>query len=192
MRVGVLAIQGDVSEHIEALYNAADILRVSTDDKVYSNFDVIAIRNKGVIPTCDGIVIPGGESTTFCRLVKRKGLDAEIRNAAKSSMPILATCAGLILLAKKGDKQVEISGQQLLGCLNVDVKRNAFGRQKESFEISLQIEGIGTYTAVFIRAPAIVKAGDDVRVLATLDEYIVAVEQENIIALAFQIGRAHV
>jgi len=97
----------------------------------------------------------------------------------------MGTCAGLIILAKHGDEQVEKTKTKLLGLLDVKVKRNAFGRQRESFEVNLDVKGIGRYRAVFIRAPAIVDVGENVDVLATFENKIVAVRQENILGLAF-------
>jgi len=97
----------------------------------------------------------------------------------------MGTCAGLILLSKYGDEQVEKTGTKLLGLLDVRVKRNAFGRQRESFQIPLNVKHVGKFEAVFIRAPAIVEAGKDVEVLAVLEDFIVAARQKNVLGLAF-------
>jgi 5'-phosphate synthase pdxT subunit len=176
MRVGVIALQGNVEEHVESVL------------KVLGNGDeVVKIKHKGIVPSCDAIIIPGGESTTLCRLAWSEGIANEIIERAKTGMPIMGTCAGLILLASKGDEEVEKTGQKLLGLMDTAVDRNAFGRQRESFEAPLRMGCIedGPFNAVFIRAPAIVSAGEGVEVLATLDDFIVAARQGNMLALAF-------
>lgn len=178
MRIGVIAIQGAVSEHIDALRRALKERGI--------NAEVVAVKHKGVIPECCGIVIPGGESTTLCRLLAREGIAEEIKNAAAKGVPILGTCAGLIVLAREGDKQVEKTSQELLGIMDTRVNRNAFGRQKDSFEAELEIEILDSpFTGVFIRAPGIVSCGPEVRVLSRLDDLIIAAEQGNVLALAF-------
>ena len=176
MRVGVIALQGNVEEHVESIRR---VLREGDE--------AVKIKHKGIVPTCDALIIPGGESTTLCRLAWSEGIAREIIERAGQGMPILGTCAGLILLAKKGDDEVKKTGQKLLGLMDTQVDRNAFGRQRESFEAPLKISCIedGPFNAVFIRAPAIVSAGEDVEVLATLDDRIVAARQGNILALAF-------
>lgn len=174
MKIGVIALQGNVEEHVDAL------------SRVF-NGDIVKIKHKGIVPSCDAIIIPGGESTTLCRLAWSEGIAQEIIGRAMQGMPILGTCAGLILLATRGDDEVRKTGQKLLGLMDTAIDRNAFGRQRESFESPLSlpfIEG-GPFNAVFIRAPAIVSAGDGVEVLARLDEFIVAARQGNIVALAF-------
>jgi len=178
MRIGVIAIQGAVSEHIDALRRALKERGI--------NAEVVAVKHKGVIPECCGIVIPGGESTTLCRLLAREGIAEEIKNAAAKGVPILGTCAGLIVLAREGDKQVEKTSQELLGIMDTRVNRNAFGRQKDSFEAELEVEILDSpFTGVFIRAPGIVSCGPEVRVLSRLDDLIIAAEQGNVLALAF-------
>jgi 5'-phosphate synthase pdxT subunit len=174
MRIGVIALQGNVEEHIDALSRVFD-------------GEVVKIKHKGIVPSCDAIVIPGGESTTLCRLAWSEGIAQEVIARARDGMPVLGTCAGLILLATRGDDEVRKTGQKLLGLMDTTVDRNAFGRQRESFEAPLKLPFIkdGPFEAVFIRAPAIVSAGDDVEVLARLDDRIVAARQGNIVALAF-------
>lgn len=176
MRVGVIALQGNVEEHVES------ILKV-----LGSGDEVVKIKHKGIVPTCDAIIIPGGESTTLYRLAWSEGIAREIIERAEKGMPVMGTCAGLILLASRGDDEVKKTGQKLLGLMDTTVDRNAFGRQRESFEAPLRISCIedGEFNAVFIRAPAIVSAGKNVEVLATLDEFVVAARQGNILALAF-------
>lgn len=174
MRIGVIALQGNVEEHVEAM------------SRVFRG-EVVRIKHKGSVPACDAIIIPGGESTTLCRLAWSEGIAQEIMEHARGGKPILGTCAGLILLASQGDDDVRKTGQRLLGLMDTKVDRNAFGRQRDSFESALRIPRIpnGPFNAVFIRAPAIVSAGEAVEVLAKLDDVIVAARQGNILALAF-------
>ncbi len=178
MRIGVIAIQGNVSEHVEALKRAVS----EREEKA----EIITIKHKDLVPICDALVLPGGESTTLGRLLLREGITDEIRAMHAADMPIMGTCAGLILLAKEGDEQVRKTHQYLLGLMDTQVNRNAFGRQRESFETELELDFLKyPYNAVFIRAPAITRAGKDVKVLGTIDNKIVAAEQKNLFALAF-------
>ena len=178
MKIGVIAIQGAVSEHIDALKRAL------AERGVYA--EVVAIKHKGIVPQCSGIVIPGGESTTLCRLLAREEIAEEIKDAAAKGVPILGTCAGLIVLAKEGDEQVQKTSQELLGIMNIKVNRNAFGRQRDSFEAELEVEVLDSpFPGVFIRAPGIVSCGPEVRVLSKLDDQIIAAEQRNVLVLAF-------
>jgi 5'-phosphate synthase pdxT subunit len=170
-RIGVLALQGDVSEHITALRKAAA-------DSV-----VIEVRAPGQIEECQALVIPGGESTTISRQMDSSGITGELLAAARSGKPVLATCAGMVLVSR------EIVGEgrfKPLGLMDIKVSRNAFGPQKESFEADLDVRGLDRpYRAVFIRAPVIAEAGGDVEVLARLDEGVVAAREKNLLALAF-------
>jgi 5'-phosphate synthase pdxT subunit len=174
MKIGVIALQGNVEEHVEAISRIFD-------------GEVVKIKHKGIVPTCDAIIIPGGESTTLCRLAWSEGIAQEILERSNQGMPIMGTCAGLILLASRGDDEVEKTGQKLLGLMDTQVDRNAFGRQRESFESALTIPFLGKepFNAVFIRAPAIISAGKGVEILATIDDFIVAARQGNILVLAF-------
>jgi 5'-phosphate synthase pdxT subunit len=176
MIVAVVGYQGDVEEHVDALRKAAERLEIDCE--------VVATRKAGVVSKSDAIVIPGGESTTISRLIFRDGVADEIIELAEGEHPVMGTCAGLILLSRYGDEQVEKTNTRLLGLMDIHVKRNAFGRQRESFQTRLEIKGIGDFDAVFIRAPAIVKA-NNVDVMATLDKYIVAAKQKNILAFSF-------
>jgi len=178
--VGVLALQGDVREHAVMLERAGarTVMVKSVDDL------------KGV----RGLVIPGGESTTMSLLAERWGLFAPLRDLVRSGMPVYGSCAGMIMLANEIlDAKV---GQQSIGGLDVTVRRNAFGRQVDSFEIDLAMPAIGNrpFHAVFIRAPRVEQVGERVEVLARLpadaqdDEpagSIVAVRQDRILATAF-------
>jgi pyridoxal 5'-phosphate synthase pdxT subunit len=172
VKIGVIAIQGDVSEHVLAMERALE-----------GRGSVVEIHRSGQVPECDGLVIPGGESTAISRQLSNSGIDQEIISAAMAGKPIMATCAGLVLVSKEieGDKMVKP-----LGLMDAKVGRNVFGSQRESFESDLEIKGFDQpYRAVFIRAPAIMSVGDGVEVLARVDESIVAARQGNILCLAF-------
>ena len=178
MRIAVIAIQGNVEEHIESAHKAMEDMGIRGE--------VLPVRHSGTIPTCDAIILPGGESTTLGRLMAREGIDVEIKEAAAAGKPIMGTCAGLVLLAKDGGEQVLRTGQQLLGLMDISVDRNAFGGQRESFEIPLEISMLDSpYNVVFIRAPVITRVGPDVEVLARFNDKIVAARQGNILGLAF-------
>ncbi len=163
---------------------------IESADKAMENMgilgEVLPVRHSGTIPTCDAIILPGGESTTLGRLMAREGIDIEIKEAADAGKPIMGTCAGLVLLAKDGGEQVLRTGQQLLGLMDISVDRNAFGGQRESFEIPLNVSMLDSlYNVVFIRAPVITRVGPDVEVLASFNDKIVAARQGNILGLAF-------
>jgi 5'-phosphate synthase pdxT subunit len=177
-RIGVIAIQGDVDEHVRAMEK--------TLAERGEKGEVVKIKHQGIVKSCDALVIPGGESTTIGRLMEREGIFTEIKEAAEGGKPILGTCAGMVVLAEEGDEEVAKTGQPLLGLMKVKVKRNAFGRQKESFEVLLKMSLFDEPVhAVFIRAPAITQAAENVDVLATFNGLIVAAKQRNIIALSF-------
>ena len=174
VRIGVLDLQGDVSEHLLAFREA---LALAGRDRGSS---VIPIRSAGQIAACDGLAIPGGESTTIARMVDRKGMR---RSILEFSGGVFATCAGLILLATVVEDDGRFSP---LGILDVTVRRNAFGRQRESFEQDLALSGEREpFHAVFIRAPLITRTGEGVRTLARIDQGIVAVAQGPHVGLAF-------
>ncbi len=177
MRVAVVGVQGDVEEHVVAAKKAMERLGIDGE--------VVATRRKGVVSKSDAVIIPGGESTTISRLIFRDSIASEIIELAASGKPVMGTCAGLILLAKHGDEQVERTGTRLLGLMDIKIKRNAFGRQRESFQVRLEMKHVGEIEAVFIRAPVITEVGEGVEVLATFEDYIVAAQQGNVLALAF-------
>ncbi|AGK60316.1 pyridoxal phosphate synthase yaaE subunit [Archaeoglobus sulfaticallidus PM70-1] len=177
MKVAVVGVQGDVEEHVLAVKRAFDRLGI--------NGEVEATRKYGIVSNSDAVIIPGGESTTISKLIFRESISEEILDLAKDGKPVMGTCAGLILLSKHGDEQVEKTGTQLLELLDVHVRRNAFGRQRESFQVRLEIKGIGEFDAVFIRAPVITEVGERVDVLARYDNHIVAVREDNILGLSF-------
>jgi 5'-phosphate synthase pdxT subunit len=174
LRAGVVAVQGDVSEHGRAIQRAGEAHG--------HEVEVVEIRQSGIVPDCDLLLIPGGESTAISRLVHREGIAGEIRDHVAAGRPVLATCAGLILLSvDSGDERVET-----LDLLDVRVERNAFGRQRDSFEAPLAVDGFDEpFPAVFIRAPAIDAVGDSVEVLAEWDDRPVAVRQDSIVGTAF-------
>jgi len=162
LRIGVLASQGDFAAHAEMLRSLGA--------------DPVEVRTPGELGRLDGLVIPGGESTTITKAIERDGLEASIRAHADSGRPILGTCAGMI-----------VCDRNHLGLVDATTERNAFGRQIASFEVELEIEGVGLdpLRAVFIRAPRIADYGDDVEVLASVDGHPVAVRQGRIVLCAF-------
>jgi len=179
MRIGVIGLQGAVSEHLETTRRAMQ--------KLGTKGEVIWVGRPEQLDDLDGIIIPGGESTTIGKLMLTTGLFEKVREKAVNGTPILGTCAGLIILAKRGDEQVVRTKQPLLGLMDIGVIRNAFGRQRESFETDLEIPVLGKepLRAVFIRAPAVEEVWDDVQVLAKFQGKIVGVKQGNLIAVAF-------
>jgi len=174
MKAGVIAVQGDVAEHAAAVRNAAE----AHDEPA----EVVEVRDAGIVPNCDALLMPGGESTTISRLIHREGIAAEIREHVASGKPVLATCAGLIVCSRDAkDERVDA-----LGLVDASVDRNAFGRQKDSFEANIPVAGLeDPFHAVFIRAPLIDEVGDDVAVLATVDGRPVAVRDGSVVATAF-------
>ena len=184
MLIGVIAIQGNVAEHAHALKRAL----AERGDRG----EIILIKHAKLVLDCDAIVLPGGESTTLARLIWKEGIATEIKDAVKSGVPVLGTCAGLVLLAKHGDEEIARTKQRLLDIMDIEVKRNAFGRQYDSFETSIDISGIGNgFPAIFIRAPAITRCGDGVSALAWIDDYVVAAQQGSVLALAFHPEMVH-
>lgn len=178
MRIGVIALQGNVEEHENAMKRALEQANLEAE--------ILKIKRKGIVPTCDALILPGGESTTLGRLMEREGISSEIKEASVAGIPILGTCAGLVLLAMYGDDQVAKTGQHLLGLMDMHVNRNAFGRQKDSFEAIVDFKGFGSpFRAVFIRAPCITECGKNVNIFSMFDGRIVAAIQKNMLALAF-------
>lgn len=169
--VGVLALQGDVREHLIALAAADAVAR--------------PVRRPEELAEIDGLVIPGGESTTISKLAVLFGVMEPLRERLRAGLPVYGTCAGLIMLA---DKIIDPrSGQETLGGIDMIVRRNAFGRQNESFEAAVDVKGIdgGPVEGVFIRAPWVESVGAQVEVLAEYDGHIVAVRQGNAVATSF-------
>ena len=170
--IGVLALQGDVAEHRRML----EVLGA----------DVVEVRQCADLEGIAGLVIPGGESTVMDKLSRIFGLRDPLRALLSEGLPAFGTCAGMIMLADRLDDA--IVGQHTLGGLDVTVKRNAFGSQRQSFDVALEVDGIegGPVDVSFIRAPIVVDVGEGVKVLATLPTgQIVACESKNILALSF-------
>jgi pyridoxal 5'-phosphate synthase pdxT subunit len=169
--IGVLALQGAFREHLQML------------DRIGARG--IAIKYPAELHLCEGLIIPGGESTTMGKLMAEYGFLEELRGLIGKGMPVFGTCAGLIVLAKRlgnGD-------QPLLGLMDITVERNAFGRQVDSFETDLVLEDIErpgeSFRAVFIRAPQIEETGAEVRVLGQLGGKTVVAREENMLVCAF-------
>ncbi len=173
--IGVLALQGDVREHLAALRSLGA--------------DAHTVRRPDELAACDGLVIPGGESTTMIKLAGIFGLLDPLRAAVAAGLPVFGTCAGMIMLADRIEDGT--AGQKSVGGLHITVRRNAFGRQVDSFEEDLQVAGLdGPLRAVFIRAPWVERVDDDVEVLARVDSgaaagRIVAVRQGSLMATSF-------
>lgn len=167
-RVGVLALQGDVREHLRLL----DVTGVEGAE----------VKKPEHLHSLDALILPGGESTTIGKMAVRFGMLQPLRSAVNAGMPVYGTCAGMILLAGA----VTEGDQPLVGGLDVVVRRNAFGRQNDSFESAIDIDGFDSpFHGVFIRAPWIEKVGADVEVLSTVDDHPVMVRQGTIMATSF-------
>lgn len=173
-KIGVLALQGNVSEHIDAFLLALERMGHGPSSEVFE------VRSPVDLADCHALAIPGGESTTISRLIDKNGLYEPIRSFNGG---IFATCAGMVLMAK----EVDDPRVHPLGLIDMVVDRNAFGRQRESFEADLAIEGLSgdPFHAVFIRAPVVTSTGTGVRVLARVDQGIVALEYGKHTAFSF-------
>jgi len=172
LRIGVLALQGDFAVHVKMLAELGA--------------DSFAVRLPEQLDDLDGIIIPGGESTTIGKLMIVYGLHEVLQKKIQEGVPIWGTCAGLILLAKETDNA--LAGQPLLASMNICVRRNAFGSQRESFETDLSVPVLGEapFHAFFIRGPVVETVGPEVEVLATLDDgTIVAVREGTLLGTAF-------
>ncbi len=163
MRIGVLGYQGGVYEHVYMLRRALEELGYTGE--------VLVVKKPGQLESLDGIVIPGGESTTIGILARRMKVLEPLRDAIRSGLPALGTCAGAIILAEKvRDRVVGETGQPLIAAMRIEVVRNYFGRQRESFEADLEIDGLeGRFRGVFIRSPAIIDAEPPARIISWLD-----------------------
>ena len=167
--IGVLALQGDVREHVAAVEDCgAKAVRVRTVEELNA---------------VDGLIIPGGESSTVGMLLERYGVMEPLRERIEAGMPVFGTCTGLILMAR----EIEGSGQPRIGCMDVSVQRNAYGRQVDSFETSVDAPSVGDepLQAVFIRAPKITRTGGGVEVLAETEAGPVLVRQNHLLGASF-------
>jgi 5'-phosphate synthase pdxT subunit len=181
IKIGVLGIQGDIEENILAIAEALKNLNLQGT--------VESVRYSESIAELDGLILPGGESTVIGNLLSIQGnIFQTIKKKITEGMPVLGTCAGLIMLSKRTyDKVVGETKQNLLGVLDVVIERNAFGRQHESFEVDLDIPILGKelFRGIFIRSPIINNVGESVNILTKFDDKIVAVKQNNIIGTSF-------
>lgn len=168
IKVGVLALQGAVREHVQAIKACGA--------------EAVVIKKKEQLANVVGLVMPGGESTAIRRLIDKYDFMNELKEFAQAGKPMFGTCAGLILLARN----VVGYDEPHIGVMDVTVERNSFGRQRESFEANLTISGIAeNYNAVFIRAPHIVNAGENVEILAKHHERIVMAREGNLLGCSF-------
>ncbi|MFQ5918700.1 MAG: pyridoxal 5'-phosphate synthase glutaminase subunit PdxT [Thermoplasmata archaeon] len=177
MKVGVTAVQGDVSEHLEAVERALRDLSLSGH--------AVAVRRPASLEEVNALIVPGGESTTISKLLHEFDLADGIVRRAREGMPLMGTCAGCILLAKEGDTQVQDTETRLLGLMDMAVDRNAYGGQRESFEAEIDLQDVGPTRGVFIRAPAIRRVWGACRPLGRLEEAIVMARQNHLVALTF-------
>ncbi|MEA2434399.1 MAG: pyridoxal 5-phosphate synthase pdxT subunit [Actinomycetota bacterium] len=170
MKVGILGLQGDVREHSRAIEAAGGT--------------PVVVKRPAELAGVDALILPGGESTTIGKLLDRFGLLGPLRARAREGMPVYGTCAGAILLAREvvGEQQIPHS----IGVLDISIRRNAYGRQIDSFESDLDIDELdGPFRAVFIRAPVIEGVGEGVEVLASHDGHPVLVRQGSVVASTF-------
>jgi 5'-phosphate synthase pdxT subunit len=167
MKIGVLAVQGAFIEHEKMLYDLG--------------CECVELRNQSDINSIDGLVLPGGESTVQTKLLHELHMFDPLKEMITSGLPTLATCAGLILLAQ----HISNDSNVCFGTLPVTVRRNAYGRQLGSFEASGDFSEIGAVVMTFIRAPLIQSVSEDTRILATLQQQIVAVQYQNQMAMSF-------
>lgn len=168
MRVGVLALQGAVAEHVRSLEKAG--------------VEGIAVKHAQELAELDGLIIPGGESTTIGKLMRKYDFIQAIQTFSGQGKPVFGTCAGLIVMAK----EIESAEEAHLGLMDIKVSRNAFGRQKESFETDLEVKGLeAPLRAVFIRAPLITAVGEGVEVLSVYKDEIVTARQGHLLVSSF-------
>ena len=179
--IGVLGVQGDIEENIAATKDTLKHMRVKGS--------VESVRYSEEIEKVDSLIIPGGESGVISLLVAiQGGAFQTVKRLVSNGMPVMGTCAGMIILSKHAyDRVVGETKQQLMGNLDIVVERNAFGRQNDSFEVDLQIPFLGKddFKCVFIRSPIVREVGKEVEVIATFNNKIVAVKQKNIFGTSF-------
>lgn len=180
MRIGVLGLQGDIEENVAVTNQALQELHI--------NGSVDIVRYPEELEKIDGLILPGGESTVQSTLAAIQRSLPVLKKRISEGMPVLGTCAGMIILSKRAyDRVIGDTKQKLIGNLDIVIERNAFGRQNDSFEadLSLAILGKESFKGVFIRAPAVSEVGKDVEVIGKLNNRIVAVKHKNIIGTAF-------
>ncbi len=178
MKVGVVSVQGAAPEHLRTFKRAMEVKGMEGE--------VVFVRREKDLDGVRCLALPGGESTTISKLLHRFDIFQRIIELGEKGVPIMGTCAGCILLAKEGGEEVERSETKLMGMMDMAVKRNAFGRQKESFEAPLEVKGLdGPFPAVFIRAPAITEVWGDCEVYSSYDNHTVMARQENLLGLSF-------
>jgi 5'-phosphate synthase pdxT subunit len=180
MTIGVLGLQGDIEENVAATNHALQELHIEGS--------VNMVRYAEEMEKVDGLILPGGESTVQSTLAVIQRSLPVIKKRISEGMPVLGTCAGMIMLSKRAyDRIVGDTKQKLLGSLDIVIERNAFGRQNDSFEANLSLGMLGkdAFKGVFIRAPAVSEVGKDVEVIGKLNNKIVAVKQKNIIGTSF-------
>lgn len=178
LRIGILGLQGDFEAHLRALHKAAELLKLKVEG--------VIVKLPQHLNDLDGIILPGGESTTIGKLMVLYGLQEPLQQLISQGVPVWGTCAGLILLARETDNA--LAGQPLLASMDICVRRNTFGSQRESFETDLTVPELGEapFHAFFIRGPSVEAVGPGVKVLATLDDgTIVAVRQGSLLGTAF-------
>ena len=178
--IGILALQGDVAENLMSTMEAMNELGIDGS--------VSQVKTPDQISALDGLIIPGGESTMMGQLSITNGAMNSLKEKIESGMPVFGICAGMILLAKNSkDRVLGATEQPLLDALDVEIERNSFGRQKDSFEAEISLEPIDipSFQGVFIRAPAVLRTGSGVETLGKFNEKIIAVKQGNILGTSF-------
>jgi 5'-phosphate synthase pdxT subunit len=180
LNVGILSIQGDVQENL--LSTKAAFEELGIDGKI------TGVKTPDEISKLDGLIIPGGESTTIGQLSLVNGSLKVLKEKIENGMPVLGICAGMIMLSNTADDRVVgKTDQALLNILDIKLQRNSFGRQQDSFESDISMDSIGIpkFNGIFIRAPSVSDVGSDVEILSKFNEKIIAVKKGNVIATAF-------
>jgi 5'-phosphate synthase pdxT subunit len=180
LNVGILSIQGDVQENILSTKAAFDELGIDGN--------IMPVKTPDEISKLDGLIIPGGESTTIGQLSLVNGSLKTLKEKIENGMPVLGICAGMIMLSKTADDRVVgKTDQPLLNILDIKLQRNSFGRQQDSFESDISMDSIGIpkFNGIFIRAPSVSDVGSDIEILSKFNEQIIAVKKGNVIGISF-------
>ena len=180
LNVGILSIQGDVQENILSTKAAFDELGIDGN--------IMPVKTPDEISKLDGLIIPGGESTTIGQLSLVNGSLKTLKEKIENGMPVLGICAGMIMLSKTADDRVVgKTDQALLNILDIKLQRNSFGRQQDSFESDISMDSIGIpkFNGIFIRAPSVSDVGSDIEILSKFNEQIIAVKKGNVIGTSF-------